>query len=81
MMKSDISPGYDCFAITPSDVTEYSKCLRGIYVGIGGDIAVVTQPGRDPVIFKNVGDGSSLNVNIYKIMNTDTTATDLVGIY
>jgi len=80
---SSVHPGaaFAYFAITPSDTVSFSqgKC-RGIYVGVGGDIAAVNSEGG-PVLFKNVPAGIVLPVIATRVNSTNTTATNLVALY
>lgn len=67
-------------AITPSDADELAYTVRRIYVGTGGDIALVDGEGNQ-VTYKNVTSGSYIGDCVYKqVKVTGTTATDLVGI-
>jgi len=74
------SPGYSFTAITPSDtVDESAGPFKAIYVGVGGDIAIV---GIDnvAVTFKNAISGSILPLIGRRVNNTNTGATNLIGI-
>ena len=39
------SPAFDGEAITPHDTNEFAKVSRGIYVGVAGDVNLVTKKG------------------------------------
>lgn len=65
----------DAAAVTPSDTTELHGC--GFYVGVGGNVAVVTEAGTS-VTFVGVPNGGSVVLGITKIKATGTTATDIV---
>jgi len=74
------APGYQFSAISPSDsVNETKGPFRAIFVGVGGDIAVV---GLDnvAVTFKNAISGSIIPVIGKRVNSTNTAATDMVGI-
>lgn len=80
--EADSSPAFDVVAITKSDTTDLSSySLRGLYVGTGGDVAVVTSasPTAAAVTLKNVAAGSILPIHVVKVMATNTTASDIVG--
>lgn len=66
----------DAKAVTPSDSTVVS--FFGFYVGITGDVAVVTAKGTT-VTFTAVPAGQIIPVAVSKINLTNTTATDIVG--
>lgn len=66
-------------AITPSDSANLPQTYKAIYVGGTGDVKVVTIAG-DTVTFAAVPVGI-LPVVCTKVFATDTTATNLVGLY
>lgn len=68
----------DAEAITPSDTM--TKRYAGIYVGTGGNVAVRTQGGTD-VTFTSVGSGSIIPLGITRVYSTDTTASNIVGLF
>jgi hypothetical protein len=51
-----------------------------LYVGTGGNLKVRTA-GGDDVIFYNLNDGTFLPVNVVRVFDTDTTATDVVALW
>lgn len=51
-----------------------------LYIGTGGNIKVDTISG-DTVTFKNVADGSVLAVQVKKVYNTGTSASDIIALY
>lgn len=64
--------------ITPSD-TDTTNVFRQIYVGISGDISVVTTHG-DNIVFKNAVAGTTIGpFFLAKVKATGTTASNLVG--
>lgn len=66
----------DAKAITPSDSMVVS--FFGFYVGITGDVTVVTAAGTTTT-FTAVPAGQIIPVAISKVNSTNTTATDIVG--
>jgi hypothetical protein len=66
-------------AITPSD-TANTQFIVGLFIGIGGDVAVQGSDGVS-VTFKNVSSAAYLSGNFYKILATGTTATNIVGLH
>lgn len=78
--SDDTAPATFCVAITKSDATNFAagEC-RGIYVGVTGDVVVVTSRG-DTVTFKAVPVGV-LPVRAVRVNSTNTTATDMVALY
>lgn len=73
-------PALDFFAITPSDATNFPFTVRGIYVGVTGDIVAVNA-GGGAILFKNAVQGTILPVKAIRVNSSSTTATTLVGLY
>ena len=71
-------PYNDGFAITKSDTDELPQVTRGIYVGVTGNISLVTERGNT-IVLKGALAGTILNVRAVKVLAA-TTATDLVGL-
>ena len=71
-----IANGYE--AVTPSDTAE--NTYDAIFVGTSGNIALVKKGGTTAVTFNNVGDGEFLPLSCSKVMSTNTTATNIVGL-
>lgn len=78
----DAGPGLGCFAITPSDSANFTYLVRAIYVGTTGDVVVVNaQDDSTAVKFTSVPAGTILPVKTKRVNSTNTTASNLVGIY
>jgi len=73
-----IAPAGNAFAIVIN--TEFDVTARAIYVGVGGNINILTV-GDQTVLFKGATAGSIIPVACKKVLTTSTTATDLVGLY
>ncbi len=73
-------PGEQFFAITPHDSTNFAYTVRGIYVGVVGNVVVVNEAGT-AVTFIGVPAGTILPVYAIRVNSTSTTATNLVGLY
>lgn len=75
----DARPATDAFAITPSDTVNFSQgMVRGIYVGVGGNVVVVTPQGT-VVTFAAIA-GAVLPVCAVRVNLTSTTASSLIGL-
>ena len=74
------SPGVKHYAITPSDSTSEAVNFRGVYVGVAGNVAIVTDDGT-AVTYVGAAAGSIIPVRGKRVNSTNTTATNLVGIY
>lgn len=64
-------------ACTPSDATTFSQ-PTAVFVGVGGDVALMPLDGAGAITFKNVPSGTFMPVQCYKVMSTNTTATNIV---
>jgi len=73
-------PAFGAFEITPHDTNNFTKNTRGIFVGTGGELAVV-MANDDEVTFSNVQSGCVLPIQCKRVLDTGTTATNLVGVY
>lgn len=51
-----------------------------LYVGTGGNIKVTTS-GNDIVTFVNVQDGTFFPINVIKVFETGTTATNIIALW
>lgn len=72
-------PADEAFAIIPHDSTDFDEYTRAIYVGGIGDVVVVMASGS-VVEFTGVPAGAILPVRAIRVNDTNTTATDLVGL-
>lgn len=66
-------------AVTPSDSTVLSG-VRGLYIGGAGDVAVVMQDTSTAVTFKAVPVGTFMDIQVEKVMSTNTTATLILAL-
>lgn len=67
-------------AITPNDSTDLTVTSRAIYVGGGGDIALITK-GGSTITLAGAAAGSVIPIRAVRIKATGTTATSLVAIW
>ncbi len=77
-LVSQQDPAFDAFSITPSDGVNLAQTARALYVGVAGDVRVMT-PGGATVTFKNVSAGI-LPVSAVRVFATATTATQIIGL-
>ena len=73
------SPPVDGFSITPSDGSSLSVTTRGIYVGVAGDLKVVTAGGTT-LTFVGLAAGVIHPLRVTKVFATGTSATDIIGL-
>jgi hypothetical protein len=74
-------PASNGFAITPVDNVAFVTNPRGIYVGTTGDLAVIMAQDSATTLFKAVPAGSLLPISVKVVMSTNTTASNLVGVF
>lgn len=74
---ANTDPAFGAFAITPHDTN--TQNARALYIGVSGDVAVVTRGRTTSVVFKAAPVGV-LPVQVTKVLSTGTTATDIVGL-
>ncbi|MEM7685933.1 MAG: hypothetical protein ACFB03_09465 [Paracoccaceae bacterium] len=73
------SPGYDAISVTPSDSNDLTFTSRALYVGVSGDLRVLTA-GGSTVTFTNVAEGL-LPMRVSRVLSSGTTAADIVAIW
>jgi hypothetical protein len=74
------SPSPKAEVVSPSDSTNFAYDARAIYVGGGGNVAVVF-PDNSVVLFSGVLAGSIIPVIAKRVNSTNTTATSMVALY
>lgn len=72
------SPGSRAFAITPSDSVDLPYVIRGLYVGVTGNVTYVDLYGTT-VTKTAMAAGMTHPMQAVRIMATLTTATNMVG--
>lgn len=63
-----------------SEETEASKSGSVLYIGTGGDLRVLTV-GGDEVVFYNIQDGSFLPVQVLRVYESETTASNIIALW
>jgi hypothetical protein len=75
-------PAIGAREVTPSDSADLPFVpARAIYVGTGGNISVVFQPGSPAQTYFNVPSGFKIYGLITRVNFTGTTATNLIAEY
>ena len=67
------------FAVTKSDTDDMPYLVRGLYIGTAGNVIAKDKDGTS-VTFKNVPAGAILPIRASRVMATNTTAADIVGL-
>lgn len=78
-LDNPCAPSRAPFAVTPSDTVALPVVTKALYVGTGGNVAVLAVGATADVVYKNVASGSYLLVRASYVRATGTTAGDLVG--
>ena len=90
--KDDDTHSYDAVAhqcphwvaVVPSDTIDLTKYPKAIYVGVGGDVAMIgakAPPAAAGVVWKNLPSAAMPPVRPRRILATGTTATNIVACY
>jgi hypothetical protein len=79
-LESVVAPAADCFVITPNDTDDLAKATKAIFVGTGGDVVLRSVSGAADVTFRNLPDGSILDVRVRAIRASGTSAANIVGL-
>lgn len=74
------SPGEEHYDITPSNTVDEQVAFRSVYVGVTGDVVIVSLKGVAKT-YKNAAQGSTIPMRGKRVNATGTTATNLIGMY
>lgn len=72
-------PAIDWFDVTPDDNNDLSRIPRRIWVGGSGDLTIRSSEGTD-VTLSSVPAGTLVPVQPVRVLSTNTTATNIVGL-
>lgn len=78
-MGASQAPVENAFSITPDDDNDLADDTRGLYVGVSGDVKL-TLVGGTTVTLKALAAGVVHPLRVKRVHDTDTTATDIVGV-
>jgi hypothetical protein len=76
---NELKTGSGVIAITPAD-SNLAKNVRALYIGGGGDVAIVASDGTEAT-FSAFPAGKYLLTECKQVKATGTTATNIIGIY
>jgi len=84
MAKTNYSPTFpmypgDAAAVTPSNTVNFSE-PSVLWIGGGGVVRVLTAQGSD-VTFTGVLGGAVLPLQVLRVYETNTTATNIVRVF
>lgn len=77
-------PAVEIRAITASDSTDLTGCRGFFYTGTAGDIAIKTVYGASAdtaVTISSATQGTIYPIRVTRIMATNTTATQIYGLF
>ncbi len=77
---SVLIPAVHAFSITPADGSDLANVTRGLYVGVSGDVSVVTL-GGETVTFVGLAGGVIHPIRATRVRSTGTTATSILGVF
>lgn len=79
-MSSAVEPitPRDAFVVTPNDSTNLTKKADGLWVGTGGDVAVITLGGT--TLTFTVPTGGVLPLQVTRVLATGTSASGIRGL-
>lgn len=80
LTDTPMAPAEQCFAIVPSDSQDLPAPTKALYIGEGGDVALVSLRGTSEIVFRNLQSGSILDVRVKAVRASGTTASGLVGL-
>jgi hypothetical protein len=75
------APAVKAVSVTAADSDLATVPCRAVYVGTGGNVALMLADDSAAVIFTNVPDGTLLPFACKQIRSTSTTASGLVAVY
>lgn len=67
--------------VTPNDSTDLSYVTRAVFVGTGGNLEVTMAGTGTAIVITGVPDGAFLPICVARILNTNTTATNIVAFW
>lgn len=67
-------------AVTPHDTNELTAVSRALWIGVAGNVVVVTANGTT-LTLKGASAGQVIPIRVKQVRATNTTATDIVALY
>ena len=71
-------PASHAFEVQPSDSEQLPEIPRALYIGTGGDLAVVMKSGAEVTL--QVFAGATVAIRVRQVKATGTTADGIVGL-
>jgi hypothetical protein len=73
-------PSGEPFVAALSDTVDFERVAKALYVGGGGNIALIAEDSNTAVTFSAVPSGYILPVRVRRILVTGTTASNIIGL-
>lgn len=80
MQQNPTDPALELAVVTPHDTNDIFPA-RGLYVGVGGNVAVIAGGDTAAVTLVGVNAGTILPIRVRRVLATGTTATSIVALY
>jgi hypothetical protein len=74
------APARRAAAVTPSDASDLPQVAKALYLGGGGDLAIVPADGPGAVVLKDHAPGY-VPIQVRRVLATGTTAADVVALF
>lgn len=74
-----IGPAAGALSVTPHDSNNLSTNSRSLYVGVGGNVAVLMVDDTTAT-FVGVPSGTTLPIRVKRVNNTNTTASSIIAL-
>lgn len=74
-------PADNAAEVTPHDTNALTATTRGLYIGVSGDVEVITHENGATVLFVAVPAGLILPVRVTHVKDNLTTATNIVALW
>ena len=75
-----LGPANDGAAVTPSDSVDLPVASKRLWVGTGGNVALVTVAGTS-LTYTAVPSGTYLQIRASRVKSTGTTASNIIAEY
>lgn len=59
-VNSPTTPAESCFKIVPDDDADLPRATKALFIGEAGEVALVSVPGNDAVVFRNLAAAASM---------------------
>ena len=81
VLDPSVQAAHHAEAVTKSDATTFDPPTRALYVGTTGDVAVRMAIGQNNVTFPAVAGSVILPIAVDRVLDTGTTASNIVRMW